>query len=111
MSFDASRYSRMFATILCCEASDASVDSSVLNWPVLVFLGFSTSCISEKRISPSCLGDLMLNSFPACWYISVVRVAIFSARTMLMSASASVLTVMPSFSMRVMTGRRGDSIS
>ena len=67
LSFEASRYSRIFATILCCEASAESVDSSVLNCPVLVFFGFSTSCISEKRISPSCFGDLMLNSFPACW--------------------------------------------
>ncbi len=51
--------------IMCSFASVESVASSVLNWPVLVFFGFSTRFNSVKRISPSCLGELRLNSLPA----------------------------------------------
>jgi len=39
--------------------------SLVLYWPVLVVFGLSTRCISSNSTSPSCLGELRLNSCPA----------------------------------------------
>ena len=110
-SFFSARWASMSATTgLLCE-SCCSTSSEVTYCPVLVFLGLSTIFILPNSISPTCLGEAMLNSSPASLYM---RCSMSCMRAVSVAdTSASVLVSMrtPVVSMSASTGTRGISIS
>ena len=94
-------------------ATLCSTSSDVIYWPVRVFLGFSRMCIfsGENRISPTCLGEEMLNFSPAASYTRCSYWFMRSVKMREVSLRASVSRHTPLISMSASTGTSGISIS
>lgn len=103
--------SSILPTISCFPLSCCSTSSDVTYCPVFVFLGFSTIFSLPNKISPTCLGDAMLNSSPASSYMRFSMSLSLLVRISDVSASAAVSILTPFSSISASTCTSGISIS
>ena len=111
ISFLSPLYSSISFIIGCFLRSGVSISSPVAYCPVFVFLGFSTRRSFSKRMMPSFLGLVSVNSSPASSYILCSWVARRSLNVRDTSFRASRSRDMPVSSISASTSMRGISMS
>ncbi len=106
-SFATCRYSKISLTMGYSSASSSSTSAAV-DGPVLV--RFRTGRpIFLNRITPSCLGELMLNFSPAWVWMESVSLVRVSSKSAEISSKRSGSTRIPRFSIRASTLAKGSS--
>ena len=80
-----------------------------VEYPVLPFFLLPTSPIFSYKTDPSCFGELMLNTSPACMYILPARLSASSPRASPNSRMESLFILKPFFSIFASTPIRGSS--
>ena len=102
-------YSSISGTAGCASAIFSSI-SALVEYPVLVFLPLGSPSFSNS-MTPSCLGEFILNSSPASTYISDVSFSMRSLRLSPIALSTSLSTLTPQLSIEARTSTSGSSAS
>ena len=98
--------------IISCSLDRLDKTSSEVEYcPVLVFFGFETNFSLSNKISPSCFGELRLNSSPDFSKIPLFNLSSSDSNTLSKLFKYVLSMLIPSFSISARTRIIGTSIS